>query len=272
MFRRLLSYSMSLHTRCPQRLASRSAHRTVWRGRCFRFYTSTTADDPEWFQQVRTELLSRQPSRYSETLDRAHYVRLRTTLEGFQPRLARTTGSHPITRLSDALTRFNARVPSSMLLSDGTDPLHSPGAPWLQRMWAGGAVRLSPSFDFGIEGSLGMWKKISCIERITDVRLRQNGNEDKIFVTIERSFSHSQPRINGTEQRPKKYVRAEESQQAGHTDDWSDACMKEERHLVFLKPRTTAELEAVHAGQLQATRYLKCMNNLPGSMHFTNVL
>lgn len=195
--------------------------------------------------------------------------------------LARPTTGYPVTPLSDALTRFNARMPSSMLLSDGTDPLHSPGAPWLRRMWAGGAVRLSPSFEFGIasplgismEGSLGLWNKLMCFERIKDVQLRGNGAEAKIFVTIERSFRHSPTRENGVEHRPQQYVRAGQSQQAGHSDDdWGDAFMKEERHLVFLRPITTAELEAVHAGQLPPPRYLKCMNTLPGSCLFTNML
>lgn len=38
------------------------------------------------------------------------------------------------------LVYFSPQVPSSVLLSDGTDPLQSPGEPFVRRMWAGGSI------------------------------------------------------------------------------------------------------------------------------------
>jgi len=238
----------------------------VWRQRGVRYYASETADEPEWFQQVRTELLSRKPRRYSETLDSLNYQQLRTTLEGFQPApsLAKTDPAiAPLTRL---LTRFNAQLPSSKLLSDGTDPLHSPGGPWERRMWAGGAVRFNPSFRSGSEEVMEPWKRVTCFERIKDVRLQGTGIEAKIFVTIERSFGHTQGPKAGAKRRSKDFVHAGDSQQVGHDDDWGVTMLKEERNLVFLKPKTAAELVALKSGQLLVPRYLKCTHILTGSV------
>ncbi|KAJ4988713.1 hypothetical protein SVAN01_05846 [Stagonosporopsis vannaccii] len=248
---------MSFHTRCPQRIGSRTPHRTVWRRRGARCYASKIVDEPEWFQQVRTEMLSRNGRRYDETLNSLNYQQLRATLKGFQPAAPRATKSPAISPLSRLLTRFNAHMRSSQLLSDGTDPIHSPGGQWERRMWAGGAVKFNPSFNFGPEGLMGSWKKVTCFERIKDVRLQGTGAEAKVFVTVERSFSHTQGLNDDTKLRPKDNVRAKDSQQVGHTDDWSGAFLKEERNLVFLKPKTAAELNAVSSGQLLVPRYLK---------------
>lgn len=40
-------------------------------------------------------------------------------------------------------------------------------------------------------------------------------------------------------------------------EDWSNAWVKEERNLVFLKAKTAAELASIHAGELLAPKYLK---------------
>lgn len=244
---------MSLHTRCQQRIARRSVQRTVWRQQSVRCYASSTAEDPEWFQKLRSEMLSRKPSRYRENLDPLHYRQLRATLKGFQadPR----SGSVSATMLSDVLTRFNARLPSSMLLSDGTDALHSPGEPWQRRMWAGGAVTINPSLKIRSDTPFKLRKDLVCVERIKDVRLQGTGTDAKIFVTIERRFSPDQDTQSAVKRRRGGESPGDGAQQVVPGDEWSDAMLKEERSLVFLKSITARAVQTLEP------RYLKCTHS-----------
>lgn len=254
-----LFHSMSLHTRCPKRIVSTSAHRTVWRRRGARCYASDTANDPEWFQQVRTELLGRQPYYRREDVDLLHHEQLSTTLAGFVPRVNKPYNKrNSIVPLFELLTRFNVQVQSSKLLPDGTDPLHSPGEPWIRRMWAGGAVKFNPDLKLISETPFRLQSRVACVERVKDVRLQGTGDDAKVFVTIERRFTSVDQRRDVHGSQSEDNVRAHVSQQVDRDDDWSDALFKEERNLVFLKAKTAAELTAVQVGQTLVPRYLKC--------------
>ncbi|KAF9695309.1 hypothetical protein EKO04_007061 [Ascochyta lentis] len=249
---------MSLRNLRPQRIASTSAHLAVWRQRGVRYYSSQAANDPEWFQQLRAELLSRDPVYGREDVNVLHHQQLLTALAGFTPWTYRKTAvAQTNTPVAHLLTRFNAQVPSAALLPDGTDPLHSPGEPWVRRMWAGGAVELNP----GLEERMHVMKlhaKVACIERIKDVRLQGEDDTAKIFVTIERRFAminrltdHTGSQSRGLE--PETHL----MQQVRDGVEWGDAILKEERNLVFLKAKTDTELMAVQAGQTHVPRYLK---------------
>ncbi|KAF1933560.1 uncharacterized protein M421DRAFT_39982, partial [Didymella exigua CBS 183.55] len=254
---------MSLHARCQQRIAIKSAHRTVWRRRCVRYYASNTANDPEWFQKVRTELLSRRPQYHREELDTLHYEQFYTTLIGFTPNTVKhDANSRPNISLAELLTRFNVRVQSPNLLGDGTDPLHHPGEPWMRRMWAGGAVKLSPALKLDLEARselpLRLKQRVACLERIKDVRLHGTGDEAKIFVTVERRFASR----SATEGESEGTLSANNFKRAIRDNDWSDSLVKEERNLVFMKAKTAAELISITSGQgLGATRYLKALEH-----------
>ena len=257
----MLSHPMSVHMRCPLRIANTCAHRTVWRRRGVRYYASGTTSDPDWFQQVRTELLSRKPLYQREELDNLHHEQLLSTLTEFAPRLPQLDGgARPNVPLAQLLTRFNIRVASSKLLPDGTDPLHSPGEPWMRRMWAGGSVQVNPALKLKSETPFTLSSRTACLERIKDVRLQGEGETAKIFVTIERRFaSIDQLREAAGTQfggDARKYI----VQQVDDGVEWGDAWVKEERKLVFLKPKTAAELLAIQTGQTLAPAYLNCMS------------
>lgn len=251
----LFHCSMSLHARCHQRIASTSAHRTVWRRRCIRYYASATANDPEWFQKVRAELLSRKPHYHREDLDPLHHEQLYTTLVGFTPKHTKLDAdSRPHISLAELLTRFNIQVQSPKLLSDGTDPLHHPGEPWMRRMWAGGAVKLKPDLRLDCELPFRLKQRVACLERIKDVRLQGTGDEAKIFVTIERRIASRSADPDQSEGK----LTANNFKRAIRDNDWSDSVVKEERNLVFMKAKTAAELMSIQTGQaLGDTRYLK---------------
>jgi hypothetical protein len=230
-------HSMSLHARCPQRIAGISANRTLRRWRGARCYASYTTKEPEWFQKKRNILLARKRHHHHELLDVTGFSELRATLEGFEPDFDYGS-SAPVklqrVHLSTLLTRFNARVAASQLFADGTDPLHSPGKLWPRRMWAGGAVRVNPHPELDSETPFRLMQMVSCVERIKDVRLLGSDEKANIVVTVERSYTPH-----------------------GTTTDWSSAWVKEERNLVFLKAKTAAELTSIHAGELLVPKYLE---------------
>ncbi|KZM19471.1 uncharacterized protein EKO05_0003042 [Ascochyta rabiei] len=242
-----------------QRIASTSTRRTVWRQRGARYYSSQATNDPEWFQQLRAGLLSRSPICQHEDLDYIHHMQLCTTLGGFVPRIHKGESvAHTRSPVAHLLTRFNLQVPSAKLLPDGTDPLHSPGEPWVRRMWAGGAVQVNPSVSAGTD-TLGFRSKVACVERIKDVRLQGENDTTNIFVTIERRFALFN-RLADRARSPSAELDAKTNlvQQVHSGVEWGDALMKEERNLVFLKAKTDIELTA---DQTHTTRYLKSPTN-----------
>ena len=254
------SHPMSLHARCPQRIAGISAHRTLQRWRGARCYASYTTKEPEWFQKKRGTLLARKPHHHHELLDVTDFSELRATLEGFEPEL--DYGSTAPVRLqrvhlSSLLTRFNVRVGTSQLFADGTDPLHSPGKPWPRRMWAGGAVRVNPHLDLESETPFLLKQMVSCVERIKDVRLLGSDDDSKIVVTVERSYSPHGTSRDAAKIKKEDEMQTQTAPEENTPEDWSNAWVKEERNLVFLKAKTAAELTAIHAGELPAPKYIK---------------
>lgn len=117
------------------------------------------------------------------------------------------------------LIYFPPPTPLSSLLPDGTDPLHSPGAPFNHRMWAGGAIRCR-DFKNGVIMGAG---EVRCVERIRDVTIRGPAGDEKVYVQIERRFDKNSPKYrtdkSGTAARDE------------HTD------FIEIRNLVFLRDK-----------------------------------
>ena len=101
----------------------------------------------------------------SEFLRTPHHVRLRS---------APLSPTHHF-------VHFLHVLPSSLLLPDGTDSLHSPGPLFTRRMWAGGSVAFVQ--DIPLKGH-----PFHCTESIVDVRVKGNEGEEKIFVSVERDI------------------------------------------------------------------------------------
>lgn len=86
------------------------------------------------------------------------------------------------------LIYFSPQVPSSKLLPDGTDPLQSPGEPFVRRMWAGGTLtfdnflRDQPKLDN---------RRAYCREHIPNVIVKGSEGNEKVFVNIERQIGNT---------------------------------------------------------------------------------
>lgn len=191
--------------------------------------------------------------------------RLSNTLVGYLPQdwCRPPVFTNPVLPVGHHLIWLNPALPTGQLLPDGTDASHSPGGLWVRRMWAGGSLHLKPDIYFHAKHGFTIDTVIAGAERIKDVRLRGEGDAAKLFVTIERRFArldtlyssyasaHSDSeRIDGAN------VQTHFKQQLRDDEEWGDALFKEERTLVFLKERTTAELDAIEAGHMAAVKYL----------------
>ncbi|KAH0538744.1 hypothetical protein FGG08_004697 [Glutinoglossum americanum] len=152
------------------------------------------------------------PSRNALTLD----------LPSIYPAQPMPLGSH--------LIYFPPQIPESLLLPDGTDPLQSPGAPWVRRLWAGGSVKWSPDpmRTLRLRG-----QRAVCMENITDVEIKAKGEAEKVFVTIERRVGEVEEGMAEDDVR---------CQLSGEK-----ASVVEKRIIVFMRERT-AEQAATAAG------------------------
>lgn len=234
---------------------------TPWLAPLRRHFVLDAPSDPG-FQQVRDEMLDRTLPVLTDFVSRQHTQKLESTLSSFVPLYEadfRSLGQH--------LIYCNAAEPSDELLPDGLDALHSPGNPYVRRMWAGGLMRLDVPKHYGM--GMCAWRfnrEIVGVERIKNVQMRGQAGDEKIFVTVERRFARATGKSN--------YARGDGSnismktglaampellrRQAHEEQEWGDATIVEERSLVFLRGRNEAELESFRAGQMAPLRYLDC--------------
>ncbi|KAI8940725.1 hypothetical protein NX059_001990 [Plenodomus lindquistii] len=241
--------------------------RQLWRHAATRRYAVDSAnDDPEWFQQLRAEMRSRETTYMLDDITMGPEQRLANTLSGFLPEKwcrPPEDDRHPVTP-GHHLISFNPSLPPDRLLPDGTDMLHSPGDPWTRRMWAGGSITFTPDHYWSHVRGYILNQAMACAERIMDVRLRGQGDNAKIFVTIERRFArldqlyaaYKNKMYGKSGKVSRKVVETHFKGQLDNDEQWGDAMLKERRELVFLKERSAAELEAIKAGHLTPVKYL----------------
>lgn len=252
---------MALRTRCLSRIARTPIHRTQWHRLPLRCYSSAAQTDPDWFQQLREEMLNRESPPLRDNINEGSEIKLVNTLSSFLPEDWKPLlkSKKPADSLGHHLIYFNPVLPADKLLPDGTDPLQSPGGAFVRRMWAGGSVRVNKTEYFRKNEGWMVGTTGVCVERIKEVRLRGQGDAEKIFVTIERRFakmSHliDAMRVAGFDRAagPQKYFQ----KQVREVEGWGSALLIEERNLVFMKQRSIAELEAIKAGELAPIKYL----------------
>jgi hypothetical protein len=262
---------MLLHTRHLARIRSTRLPCWRWQGIRIRSYVSESIEsngDPAWFQELRKEMLSRPvaTSREHITLDTDH--KLTQSLSAFLPprwsrRISRNKAVIP---LGHNLVWFNTSMPVDQLLPDGTDPLQSPGEPWVRRMWAGGSMQAKGADYYDFDKGFTPDSYMLYAERIQDVRLRGSGDAAKIFVTIERRYARTETldktlvSLREQDAGSKTSISAILREQMLRGEEWGDAILKEERNLVFLKEKTPAELELIAAGQTLPVKYLDCLS------------
>ncbi|KAG4433921.1 hypothetical protein IFR05_010590 [Cadophora sp. M221] len=83
------------------------------------------------------------------------------------------------------LVYFPPPVLDSDLLPDGTDSLHSPGPPFVKRLWAGGSL----IFNNKVKYQMRRQSNAVCGEDIIDVSVKGNEGQEKVFVTVRKRMA-----------------------------------------------------------------------------------
>lgn len=146
------------------------------------FFTSRAASS---FSERRSELISRRLPILQDHCPPLPSILLSNTLVDFLPKSHINPvdmNSINILPFAHHLVYFPPATPLSLLLPDGTDPLHSPGPPFNRRMWAGGTINFKGLHQqIPVNVSL-----LQCLERIGDMTVQGREGEEKVFVQIER--------------------------------------------------------------------------------------
>ncbi|KAL4883102.1 hypothetical protein BJY04DRAFT_206694 [Aspergillus karnatakaensis] len=147
------------------------------------------------------------------------------------------------------LVYFPPQVTLSQLLPDGTDILHSPGAPFNRRLWGGGSVTFGSTNKLLLDGSRAV-----CVEGIRDVTIKGETGQEKVVLKIQRRIGKVPSKE--TEFETRKRIWSNEQDAEGHT------AIIENRNLVFMRDKTPDQLEHDKSKFLQPSRKIKCYRNL----------
>jgi hypothetical protein len=181
----------------------------------------------------------------------------------FQRPYARASNDKSRLPQSHHIVYFNPEVPSNELFPDGTDALHSPGPPFMRRMWAGGSI----AFNKFENRQLLLNTRAVCIERIVDVTVKGEQGDEKIFVNIERRIGPVDNE-NSTLLDDSAIDQQLLSRYRADDDDYiGQAALVESRIIVFMREKDIATAKKDQMKPLKIIRRkLSCSNNRP----FTN--
>ncbi|KAI2472078.1 hypothetical protein F4781DRAFT_428847 [Annulohypoxylon bovei var. microspora] len=154
---------------------------------------STDGPSQDRFEAIRDEMLARPTQSTWDVTSPTNSTMLNIALADFipdecQPPGYQIAGRHienvsPISRLPQGhhLVYFPLQKTPSELCPDGTDPFHSPGDPFVRRMWAGGSIDFDGFFRLNSTSAV-------CMERIEDVTVRGPEGQEKLFVNVLREY------------------------------------------------------------------------------------
>lgn len=147
--------------------------------------------------------------------------------------------ARPLLPQAHHLVYFSPQIPGSALLPDGTDPLQSPGPPFVRRMWAGGSLLFNTSRKHQL---LLDNERAACIERITDVTVKGTEGDEKVFVNIERRIGlvHAETTFSNGEERDIDDTRLMQRYQVEDHEELGQASVLETRNIVFMREKPTA--------------------------------
>ncbi|KAI0131744.1 hypothetical protein F4776DRAFT_627700 [Hypoxylon sp. NC0597] len=163
----------------------------------YRAYSSSNGSSQGKFESIRAEMLGRPHQLNWDVMSPTNSSLLNIALADFIPESCQApayrTGArtidkvNPNTKLPHGhfLVYFPLQKTASELCPDGTDPMHSPGAPFERRMWAGGSIEFND--DFRLDSS-----SVVCKESIDEVTVKGAEGQEKIFVDVLREYMKKQ--------------------------------------------------------------------------------
>ncbi|KAI9052281.1 hypothetical protein LZ554_003636 [Drepanopeziza brunnea f. sp. 'monogermtubi'] len=214
------------------------------------FSTEVSSKPPSLQASLYQELTSRPVKRTTDRITSSPWHLLNTTLADFLPPSCYPTGFDasnpdasydvpPDPDVNDFLPQghhlvyFPPAVLESGLLPDGTDSLHSPGPPFVRRLWAGGSIIFNcrERYQLRMRNTLAV-----CSENITDVKVQGAEGDEKVFVSIRRRIRSIPPRSP-----PEKELLLQSNEKAVLNPvggDIGNLAVSETRHLVFLREKS----------------------------------
>ncbi|THY07202.1 hypothetical protein D6D03_01841 [Aureobasidium pullulans] len=158
------------------------------------------------------------------------------------------------------LLYFEPTKPPSDLLPDGTNPDHSPGDPFVRRMWAGGSVLFNSDNPLLMDNSRAV-----CVEGIRDVAVKGKPGDEKVFVGIERRLAALSPEeekamADADGQEDKILALEDQIRQRlwmPSDVDFGPANIIERRNIVFMRERTPQEARQAVAAAKKPGKMLK---------------
>ncbi|KAI1212439.1 uncharacterized protein F4807DRAFT_457934 [Annulohypoxylon truncatum] len=143
---------------------------------------------------IKAEMLGRPAQWIRDILSPTNSTLLNIVLADLIPRecLAKGTNIKSISKKNELpdghhLVYFPLQKTLLELCPDGTDPSHSPGDPFVRRMWAGGSIDFNRNFKLSSAS-------VDCKESIEDVTFKGPSGQEKIFVTVLRDYMVSADR------------------------------------------------------------------------------
>ncbi|KAI1090860.1 hypothetical protein F5B19DRAFT_298199 [Rostrohypoxylon terebratum] len=141
------------------------------------------------FLAIKKKMLARPPQITRDVMSPTNSTLLNIVLADHLPLKCRDVNLNvgkvsPTHRLPEGhhLVYFPLQRTTSKLCPDGTDPYHSPGAPFDKRMWAGGSIEFNRAFLLNSAPA-------ECREIIEDVTAKGLVGQEKIFVTVRRDYN-----------------------------------------------------------------------------------
>lgn len=158
------------------------------------------------------------------------------------------------------LLYFEPTKPPSDLLPDGTNPDHSPGDPFVRRMWAGGSVLFDSNKPLLMDNSRAV-----CLEGIRDVAVKGKPGDEKVFVGIERRIAplnkEEETAMADANGQQDKILALEEQirQRLWMPSDveFGPANIIERRNIVFMRERSPEEARQAVAAAKKPGKMLK---------------
>ena len=202
-----------------------------------RFFSVSSRLQDEDFSNLSRDLTQRKiPLTYDYLVPTPTHL-LTTAFSDILPSTEKSSNALARPTLSDSiplpkahhLIYFPPAIPGKDLLPDGTDPLQSPGPPFVRRMWAGGSVRWNntSSQPLQLNGS-----PAAVLESIRDVTIKGKPGDEKIFVGIERRVGTLASNNEDEETTRQRFWRESE-------EDFADGAVGviERRNIVFMRER-----------------------------------
>jgi len=133
---------------------------------------------------LKSNLLSRPPVEHGDYLTPTSSTLLDKTISSFIPH-ASSSSHRQVLPEGHHLVYFPSAIPINDLLPDGTDSLHSPGLPFVRRLWAGGSLSISQEARSHLAFT---GERAFCRESIVDVDVKGTEGDEKVIVEIERKY------------------------------------------------------------------------------------